>query len=226
MWDPVKTETSTRCSANTHRRYLSRDRKPQRTQTRLTVTVMKLVLFVITCSLFWKLRAVSVLGSMDGKATPGYDQQEINASILRWDPDVPWTAFEATPISGNTNKHGHFRLQGGYCGSVYCDTQSCCSQSRLPCCYAAAGEATCCPDGCYYGLGVSCCGDFACNPGYRCCGSSCCADEANDDDSSSSGSVGVIVGLSVGVPVAIGLGIFAIKACVTGESKVTVAAAG
>jgi hypothetical protein len=47
----------------------------------------------------------------------------------------------------------------------------------------------------------------------------------NDDDSSSGG-VGVIVGLSVGLPVAIGLGVVAIRACVTGESKVTVAAAG
>jgi hypothetical protein len=152
---------------------------------------------------------------MDGKATPGY------VPALRWDPAVPWTAFEATPyLVTPTSVTSDFKQNiVAPCTGIHNRVV------RMLLCRSRWGP-TCCLYGHSYGLGVSCCGDFARNPGYRCCASSCCGDDANNDDSSSSGSVGVIVGLSVGISVAIGLGVVAIRGCVTGERKVTVAAAG
>ena len=70
------------------------------------------------------------------------------------------------------------RLQGGYCGDVYCtgETVSCCSGSSDVCCGYPAGTATCCSSGCFDGINDVCCVDnTACAEGDSCCGEGCCA---------------------------------------------------
>jgi hypothetical protein len=113
-----------------------------------------------------------------GRVRRGSDncQKSLNTS----DAVLSYASFSYGVPEALSEQSHHLRALGGYCGSTYCSSVSCCIAATNPCCTLQPGTGTCCPDGCYDVSNVDCCGTYACIPGYYCCGSDdCCLLESD-----------------------------------------------